>query len=552
MCAKKVTVAQPTDDSPATLALLAAIEANDVEGIRRAAKAGASLSVFNSKGRTPFVQALYHFRQPNGSKCARLLAELGAPCKFNVNGTPTIFACVGGLFNDRTAATMIETIILPLGIDVNAQDSAGTTALMSAALQRSKVLTQFLMQHGADPKIKNCGGDTALSLVTKMQQCTLRKVEREQYEEIISLLSGKEYKPSAIGKKYKPSAIKPLPPKLAAEMERLRACNTATTVLNFMRSRRSAAEIAAAEKTLATPKIFVGGKPALFERVGFYMNVSDDDEDGEDGLKDSQMSTATLAKGLASALKEGEGDDSRAYARWKGADTDSKYRIQSTLDYKVFRAVNLVGMRHLQFAGAPKKNDFLAAGCEAAKALFRILGSKGFRKLYTDDIERLMDGLLMGALAGRWDDFEELCNLVPPRLASVKPQDVDELTMEHANAILCFASDFRGDKMPGVAKMEQFVLNGRPKRPKQLLKIWQAVRDNDATAFRTALEASITDVSNRKRDIAFHNMPRTPLAVDESVMCMAAKRRGMEMPALDESLADYLVTKDSIKYCEHD
>jgi hypothetical protein len=100
--------------------------------------------------------------------------------------------------------------------------------------------------------------------------------------------------------------------------------------------------------------------------------------------------------------------------------------------------------------------------------------------------------------------------------------------------------------------MEDAVLNGRPKRPKQLLKIWQAIGDNDPSAFRKALTTSITDFSKQERNPAFCTNARNALAVEESVMCLAAKRLGIDTPKLDESVSDYLVTTDSIRYCDHD
>jgi ankyrin repeat protein len=66
---------------------------------------------------------------------------------------------------------MIETIKLCLaaGMDVNAAESSGRTALHGAALQGFDAVVQFLVEHGAklDAKDKNCRTplDMAMGLV---------------------------------------------------------------------------------------------------------------------------------------------------------------------------------------------------------------------------------------------------------------------------------------------------------------------------------------------------------------------------------------------------
>jgi hypothetical protein len=512
---------QPREQSPANQALAKAIDERDPAGIRAAVAAGASLTEPTRNNSFPPLQdALYKCDKARGKECVELLLKLGCPIEGPPGDTPTVIACCRQFVPESLTIKMLE-IVLPLGIDVNAQDRDGHTALFVAAFSGKKEATKLLMEHGADPAIKDNQGQTVVSLVTRVHANALSYRDREIYTEILCTLTESEYKPPVVGR---------LDPKLAAEMERLRACDAANEVFLFAKGCRSTEERQAASKVLATPAIFIDGKPARFERVGFYLNVSEWDDPGE--------TTANIADFELERLEEQK--------------RDKTLQDAFGFSFKLTAAANLLGMRHLQFAGAPKNDDFLHAGCDSAIAMFKFLAAPRNRELRVDHIESLSIGLLLAALANRWKDFDKLCELAPARLATRIPEDVDNLTPQLVNAMLSFVSDFRKTKFVGLSKMEQVAWCGRPKRPKQLLNIWQAVRDEDSSAFLKALKASLTQFSKQERKAYYYNNPRSSLAIEESLMCLAAERRGMEIPRLDESLSDYLVTTNSITFCNHD
>ncbi len=56
--------------------------------------------------------------------------------------------------------------LLDMGVDVNAKDEFGWTALMTAVFQRHKEIAKVLIKNGADVNIKNKYGNTALTLAT--------------------------------------------------------------------------------------------------------------------------------------------------------------------------------------------------------------------------------------------------------------------------------------------------------------------------------------------------------------------------------------------------
>ena len=56
--------------------------------------------------------------------------------------------------------------LLDMGVDVNAKDEFGWTALMTAVFHKHKEIANVLIKNGADVNIKNKYGNTALTLAT--------------------------------------------------------------------------------------------------------------------------------------------------------------------------------------------------------------------------------------------------------------------------------------------------------------------------------------------------------------------------------------------------
>jgi len=125
----------------------------------------------NWTGATPFLFAAKSSDLP----LLKLLRELGAdPLTTNVDGDNAILACAGlGTRQPdevgETEEEVIETLdwLLKLGVDINAVDSNGETAMHAAAYKSFPLTVQFLAAHGAKIEIwnrKNKWGWTPLQI----------------------------------------------------------------------------------------------------------------------------------------------------------------------------------------------------------------------------------------------------------------------------------------------------------------------------------------------------------------------------------------------------
>jgi ankyrin repeat protein len=114
---------------------------------------------FNRTGATPFFMAA----ATADTAYMKLLVELGAdPLLNNVDKcTPLMVACgigVGSAAANETAGEEPEVLeaaelLLKLGVDINAVDANGETAMHGAALKNLPKVVQFLADHGAKPEV---------------------------------------------------------------------------------------------------------------------------------------------------------------------------------------------------------------------------------------------------------------------------------------------------------------------------------------------------------------------------------------------------------------
>ena len=126
----------------------------------------------NLVGSTPYWLAA-RFREP---KIMRVLAAAGADPRFTLNGTNAPMAAIAGTSTRGRRDTVVELeeerrltvesvkVALDLGVDVNATDEKGNTALHAAASRKLDPVVEYLATRGAELDLRNKRGQTPLTL----------------------------------------------------------------------------------------------------------------------------------------------------------------------------------------------------------------------------------------------------------------------------------------------------------------------------------------------------------------------------------------------------
>jgi ankyrin repeat protein len=116
----------------------------------------------NEDGATPFLRA----SMCGDIEVMNLLLEHGADPKINTkDGTTPLMAVAGvgytdGFIHDRSeeeTMAALKLLVEKVGVDINAQNQAGLTALHGAAHKAALYEIQYLVDHGADLTIKDHG-----------------------------------------------------------------------------------------------------------------------------------------------------------------------------------------------------------------------------------------------------------------------------------------------------------------------------------------------------------------------------------------------------------
>jgi Ankyrin repeats (3 copies) len=280
-----------------------------------------------------------------------------------------------------------------------------------------------------------------------------------------------------------------------------------------------------AEQVLKTASILIDGSPPCYERLGFYMDFSIWD--------DPSYSTEKHAQ------------------RWLDDLGNANQEPPESLGKAIDAAVELVAMKHFQFAGAPDVRVRIVEASKLALAYSQACArdSKADDSFAWLKIRRLLHGLLLCALAKRWETFDELCNSVPPKLASADTTDVD--VDDYAQVLLLFVSNHRERPFPKAAALEQAAQKRRASRPRLLLDVCRAIAAGQEADLEEALRRSLEyflKLRPEERIIrtSGSNNPFRYVAFPESMFRLAALNRGLKLSPLPQHLADLLITPKSI------
>ena len=281
-----------------------------------------------------------------------------------------------------------------------------------------------------------------------------------------------------------------------------------------------------AEHVLKTPSMLIGGAFPRYERLGFYWDFS--------AWDDPSYSTEKHAR--------------RRLDEFEDANREPPESMGAAID----AAMELVAMRHFQFAGAPDPRALVVQASDLGLAYSQACA----RDSKADDffawlkIRRLLHGLLLCALAKRWETFEKVCNALRPKLASADTSDHEDVD-DYAQVLLLFVSNYRDRPLPKSAAVEQAIQKRRARRPRLLLDVCRAIAAGRESDLEEALRRSLESFLEMRPEesiipISGSNKPFQYVALPESLFHLAALNRGLKLSPLPQHLADLLITPESI------
>jgi len=289
---------------------------------------------------------------------------------------------------------------------------------------------------------------------------------------------------------------------------------------------------------LKTPAVLIAGAPPRWERLGFFIDFVGA------GWKGPNDSTADWVR-----------DWQDEFARANSSPPESTGSA-------VAAALKLVAVGHFQFASAPDARDILSPASDVALMHFRAIAVAGKDEIDAApwfQFQSLLRGLLLCALAGRWNTFKEICNLVQPRLASANTADDEDL--DFAQVLLLLVSSYRDRTLPKAAALEQAITKRLAKRPRLLLNVWRAVSAARAADVQKALRTSLESFMELRGDRIVPaqrlqrnkwNNPFSYVALPEGLFYLVARERGLKLSPLEPQFADMLITPESIGMCRGD
>lgn len=145
-------------DKDGYTALIIAARQGDAQLVRLLLNAGVDADIVDEYGWTALIGAIYSLNAPELVKLL-LDGDANANIVIKRERTPLMIATSAG----RTGAELLK-LLLDAHANVDAQDIEGNTALMEAAMGDEPKMVTVLLQGGADPRIRNKYGLTALDL----------------------------------------------------------------------------------------------------------------------------------------------------------------------------------------------------------------------------------------------------------------------------------------------------------------------------------------------------------------------------------------------------
>lgn len=228
----------------------------------------------------------------------------------------------------------------------------------------------------------------------------------------------------------------------------------------------------------------------------------------------------------------------------------------------VSMAMEVIAYRHCQIPNATEPEKWANRGFDAALHHFfaedlfagaecvNLPGMPDQLLLRAPWFRVLSAGLLLGMLAARWDDVVRLCGWPSANLIPEYSGMGGDLEDELAYFYVVVAGGLRAEPMEGIDLLAEKVRRCRKKRPRLLMKSWDAVLARDQANFNQAIMQSLEHFASIRKDPKCGKLAEH-LATHQSMVCLAAGHFGLSLPDLSPQIAYPLITCRSLGLTNH-
>ena len=223
------------------------------------------------------------------------------------------------------------------------------------------------------------------------------------------------------------------------------------------------------------------------------------------------------------------------------------------LIHKIGISFDIMCYKHLEFAKAITPVSYMQQGVDAALEYFfgnwwqEGTGHEGLseseknRELHW--IEPFVHGMLFILLLQRWDDLSKLCYWLH---ADIEIEDTTDFEKEVLLFFKLVASSLLPEPLAGLDEIRSSIERCRLKRPKLLLKIWDAIEAMVQSAYEQSMDESLTLYLESVESYIKKGLFQFCVAEFQSVLCLIALKKGLAFPKLPKKSAAALVTRETL------
>lgn len=223
----------------------------------------------------------------------------------------------------------------------------------------------------------------------------------------------------------------------------------------------------------------------------------------------------------------------------------------------IYMASEVIAFAHLQLGEVEDLSGWIRQGLDSAIHYFLedwwVGNARASKAVNKADPDRFLEwykpfsrGLVLAILAEDWDSVSRLSSWVEADLVPEYAGMGGGLEIQVAQIYIVVAASLRSEPMPGLETLSDSIRKCRTKRPRLLMKTWDAVMAKDQSAFNVTLTASLQHFASSPKLENNDARLGDRLALPQTVIALAAKRHGLLLPELPEELSLYLITRESL------